>query len=169
MTIMIVNGRIGRDAELKYTSDGTAFAGFNVAYNYGRKGDDGNRPSQWVQCTMWGKQAEALCSYLTKGTGVLVTLEDVHINEYQKNDGTTGSALRGRVLKFEFGMNAPKQDGQQTQQPQQQQQRPVQQAQQQQPQQQQQQSYQAASQGGYGDMDDDIPFAPYFSRNGYAF
>ena len=131
MTIMIVNGRIGRDAELKYTSDGTAFAGFNVAYNYGRKGDDGNRPSQWVQCTMWGKQAEALCSYLTKGTGVLVTLEDVHINEYQKNDGTTGSALRGRVLKFEFGMNAPKQDGQQAQQqapqqaPQQHQQRPI--------------------------------------------
>lgn len=137
MTIMIVNGRIGRDAELKYTNDGTAFANFNVAYNYGRRGDDGNRPSQWVQCTMWGKQAESLCSYLTKGTGVLVTLEDVHINEYQKNDGTTGSALRGRVLKFEFGMNAPKQDGQQAQQqaPQQQQRPP-------QPQQP-QQSYQA--------------------------
>ena len=151
MTIMIVNGRIGRDAELKYTNDGTAFANFNVAYNYGRRGDDGNRPSQWVQCTMWGKQAESLCSYLTKGTGVLVTLEDVHINEYQKNDGTTGSALRGRVLKFEFGMNAPKQDGQQTQQqaPQQQQRPP-----------QPQQSYQAPNyqqQGSGPNLDQDDP------------
>ena len=158
MTIMIVNGRIGRDAELKYTSDGTAFAGFNVAYNYGRKGDDGNRPSQWVQCTMWGKQAEALCSYLTKGTGVLVTLEDVHINEYQKNDGTTGSALRGRVLKFEFGMNAPKQDGQQAQQKDPQQQRPAQQPQQQAPQQQRQHQAQNYAAASMGDMDDDIPF-----------
>lgn len=138
MTTMTVNGRLGRDAELKYTADGTAFAGLNVAYNYGRRDAGGNRPTQWIQGTVWGKQAEALLPHLTKGAGVVMTLEDVHIHEYQKNDGTTGNQLRGRVIKFEFGMNAPRQQDSQQQVPQQQsKQRPPQQ------QQSQQQNYQA--------------------------
>lgn len=148
MTTMTVNGRLGRDSELKYTSEGMAYLSLNVAYNYGRRDGEGNRPTQWVQATMWGKQAEALSPHLTKGSGVLLTLEDVHINEYQKSDGSTGSALRGRVIKFEFGMNSPRSDSNQQQsapQPTQQQQQPVQQ-QVQQPVQ--QRNYQAETNGG---------------------
>lgn len=133
MSTMTVNGRLGRDAELRHTSDGTAYAPLNVAYNYGRRDGDGKRPTQWIQATLWGRQAEALIQYLEKGTGVVLTVEDVHIHEYQKNDGSTGSQLQGRVIKFEFGMNAPSSGSKTQSQPQQQ--APAQQ--------QQQQNYQA--------------------------
>lgn len=159
MTVMIVNGRLGRDAELKFIQSGTAVAELAIAYNYGRKGDDGNRPTQWVRASLWGKQAESLTPYLTKGAGVVVTLEDVHVRSYQKSDGTAGSSLEGRVIKFDFAAGA---GGAQSQNQAPQNQQPRAQAP--------QQNYQAANYdgGGMGDMEGDIPFAPLFARNAYC-
>lgn len=167
MTTMTVIGRLGRDCELKYTDNGTVLTELSIAYNYGRKDGNGDRPTQWVRGTMWGKQAEALVSYLTKGAGVGVTLEDVHVREFDRNDGTRGHSLEGRVIKFEFlgGRNDAQQGGQQYQQPVQQPQggnHPPQQQnrQQAQPQQAPNQAQQAPwpTDGGVGSMNDDIPF-----------
>ena len=57
---------LGRDAEVKATTTGTAMVSMALAYNYGRKDADGKKPSQWVRASMFGKQAEALIPYLTK-------------------------------------------------------------------------------------------------------
>ena len=66
-----------------------------VAYNYGRKGEDGKKPSQWVRASMFGKQAETLAPYLTKGKQVSLVIRDLHIATFQKQDGTTGTSLEG--------------------------------------------------------------------------
>ncbi|WP_010486854.1 single-stranded DNA-binding protein [Pseudomonas sp. S9] len=65
-------GRIGRDAELRYTSgqNPTAVCSIPVAVDYGRKGEDGNKPTQWYEVTRWESKAEALATYLTKGKQV---------------------------------------------------------------------------------------------------
>lgn len=83
---MILTGqlRLGRDVEIRYTADGSAVANFNGAYSYGRKGNDGKAPVQWVRCTLWGRQAEALSQWLVKGSAWNVTLDDVHLEEHQK-------------------------------------------------------------------------------------
>ena len=60
-------GRIGRDAELRFTAAGDAVCSVPVAVDYGRKGQDGKKPTQWYEVTLWGKQAEGLAEYLTKG------------------------------------------------------------------------------------------------------
>lgn len=101
MTTMTVNGRIGRDAEIRYTANNTAVCNIAVAYNYGRKDEQGNRPSQWVEAALWGAQAESLTQYLVKGACISVVLRDVHIEEYEGKNGT-GTKLVGTVVDFEF-------------------------------------------------------------------
>ena len=94
--------RIGRDAEVRYTTAGDAIASFSGAFNYGRKGDDGKRPSQWVRFSLFGKRAEALSAYLVKGAQVFVTASEPHINEFAKKDGSTGVSFEARVDDIEL-------------------------------------------------------------------
>lgn len=141
--------RIGRDAELRYTpgNNSTAVVNLALACDYGRKGDDGRRPTQWVEASLWGKQAEALAPYLLKGQQVLVTVDDIRIEEYQ-SQGATRSKLVGRISSIKLVGSAPQ--GQQQGQPHPQAQAARQPAPRQQPAQNQQTDYDS--------FDDDIPF-----------
>ena len=93
--------RIGRDVVLRYTAQGEAVAGLSLAFSYGRKGEDGKQPTQWVDAALWGKRAEALAPYLAKGHQLGVTLEDVHIETYQGSNGE-GHKLVARVLDVQL-------------------------------------------------------------------
>ena len=139
-------GRVGRDVELRYTPSGMAVAAIALAYEYGRKDQQtGNKPTQWIEVTMWGKTAEALSQYLTKGKQVFIEAKDVHIQTYDKNDGTPGFKLAAEFVGIKFAYDG--QGQQQSQAPaQQQQQRPAQ-----------QQSQQAAP-ASYDEFDSEIPF-----------
>lgn len=145
--------RLGKDAEVRFTPSGQQVANLALAFNYGRKGDDGNRPTQWVDASLWGDRAEKLAPYLTKGQTVYVMLEEPHIETYEGKNGT-GAKMVARVASIEFA--GSKQDGQQQSQRQQSapdNPRPPQQSA---PRPQQG----SGGGGGFGDFDDDIPFAP---------
>lgn len=101
MAKLIGLARLGRDAEQRYTAGGDAVANLALAFNYGKK-QDGKQPTQWVDASLWGKRAEALSQYLTKGTAIVVTLSDVHVEEFQRKDGGQGSKLVARVDDLEF-------------------------------------------------------------------
>ena len=94
--------RIGRDTELRHTAQGEAIANLSLAFNWGRKGADGKTPTQWIEGALWSKRAEALAQHLVKGVSVMVTLNDVHIEEFTKKDNTIASKLVGRVAEIEF-------------------------------------------------------------------
>lgn len=88
--------RLGRDAELRYASTGMPVANFSGAYDHGRKGEDGRRPTQWVECAIWGDRAEKLMPYLLKGQQVFVC-GDAHVETYERRDSGTGVKLVVRV------------------------------------------------------------------------
>jgi single-strand DNA-binding protein len=115
-------GRIGRDAELRYTPNGDAVINLALACDYGRKGEDGNRPTQWVDATLWGKQAEAMAPYLIKGQQVYFTMDDAHIETYAKTGGGEGFKLTGKIIVIKFAGSPPQAAGNQQQAPQQRQQ-----------------------------------------------
>ena len=100
-------GRIGRDTEVRFTPGGDAVANLAIACEYGRKGQDGKRPTQWVDATLWGKQAEAMAPYLVKGQQVHFTIDDAHVETYKKSDGTDGVKLTGKVIIIEFAGSPP--------------------------------------------------------------
>ena len=67
---VIITGNVTRDAELRYTSTQKPVLGFTVACN--RQGQDGQSAADFFPVVLWGKSAEALEKYLTKGKRVLV-------------------------------------------------------------------------------------------------
>lgn len=70
---VIIVGRLTRDAELKYTSGGAAVAKFSLAVNRRRKqGDQWVDEANFFDVAAWGKMAENLNQYLTKGKQVAV-------------------------------------------------------------------------------------------------
>lgn len=114
--------RIGRDAEVRYTPQGEAVCNLSLAVNYGKKGGDGNRPTQWIDASLWGKQAEALAPYLTKGSVHCFVLSDIHIETYQGQSGQ-GHKLSARVDSVELGPRVDQAQGQEQHQQQQRKQR----------------------------------------------
>lgn len=107
--ILTGNVRLGRDGELKHTANGSAVVNLAGVYEYGRKGDDGKRPSQWIDAALFGKQAEALAPYLKKGAVLSLVLEDVHIETYQGKNGTQAK-LVGKAINVNFAPSQPAKD-----------------------------------------------------------
>lgn len=111
---MIGLARLGQDCETpRYTADGTAVVNLSLAFHYGLKAQDGSKPTQWIDAAMFGTRVEKLGQYLTKGSLILVALDDPHIEEFTRRDGTVGTKLVGRVASIEFTGRAPEQGGQQ--------------------------------------------------------
>jgi single-strand DNA-binding protein len=70
---VVLVGRLTRDAELKYTNNGTALSKFSLAVNRSiKRGDQWTDEVSFFDCTLWGKQAEAVSQYLTKGKQVAI-------------------------------------------------------------------------------------------------
>ena len=84
MKQLSIAGRIGRDAELRTLQSGTSACRFTVAVD-SRKGSE--KVTTWVACTIFGKRAEALAKFLTKGAAV-AAVGDLEVRTYQK-DGET--------------------------------------------------------------------------------
>ena len=137
---MKANGlaRIGKDAEVRYTPGGAAVANVSLAFTYGKKGDDGKRPTQWVDASLWGQRVESLAPYLTKGKQIVAYLEDVHIQTYTKGDGTQASKIAARIADLEFVTGGEQAESQPKPQPKPQ--------------------AAPAQDSGFDDMDGDIPF-----------
>ncbi len=93
--------RIGKDVEVRFLPSGDAVCNLALAFNYGKKGDDGKRPTQWVDAAMFGARAQALAPFLLKGGQIAVTIDDVHIETYQSAKGE-GSKLVGRISDVEL-------------------------------------------------------------------
>lgn len=126
--------RIGNEPVVRYTQDGKAVLDLSLAYNYGRKGQDGNYPTQWVKASLWGERGEKLQPYLRKGAQIFAQLADLHIQTYTKQDGSQGFDLRARIDNVQLiGDRKPDQAAPQQHAP-------------------------APAQTGMDGLDDDIPF-----------
>ena len=71
---VILVGNLGRDAELRYTPGGAAVATLSLATTEVFKDKEGQRKEQteWHRIVVWGKTAETLNEYLTKGKQIYV-------------------------------------------------------------------------------------------------
>lgn len=144
--------RLGKDAELRYTQAGDPVLDLNLAYNYGRKDENGKQPTQWVRASLWGQRAEKVAQYMTKGKAIVAHVDDLHVREWNKDDGGTGYSLEGRLAHFEFAGGGRDEGNGQSQQ-----------ARQSPPRQQSPATGGGSSDGG-GGFDDDLPFLPIPTR-----
>ncbi len=76
--LQVYVGNVGRDPEMRYLENGSAVCSFSMALNDDYKDKDGNlveRPATWIRVTCWGKLAEIVNQYVSKGRQVLVKSE----------------------------------------------------------------------------------------------
>lgn len=99
-----IGGNLCRDAELRATASGMAVLTFSVAVNESRKnqqtGEYEDYPN-YVDCTMFGRRAESVSRYLTKGTYVALTGR-LHQNRWQNKDGQNRSKMEVAVDNIHF-------------------------------------------------------------------
>ena len=71
---VILVGNLGRDAEVRFTPGGAAVATLNMATTevWNDKSGQKQERTEWHRVSLWGKQAESLQDYLTKGKQIYV-------------------------------------------------------------------------------------------------
>jgi single-strand DNA-binding protein len=99
---VILVGNLGRDAEVRYTPSGAAVATLNLATTEVFKDREGQRKedTQWHRVILWGKTAETLRDYLTKGKQIYVEgrLQTRKWKDKDGNDKYTTEVKGDRVV-----------------------------------------------------------------------
>ena len=101
---VMISGNLTRDAELRTTPSGTAILNFGVAVNDRRRNQNGEWEdyANFVDCTMFGRRAEALQNYLKKGLKVAIEGR-LHYSTWEdRNTGQRRSKLDVTVDELEF-------------------------------------------------------------------
>lgn len=83
---VVLVGRLTRDPELRFTSNGTATATFNLAVNRNFTNQSGEREADFVNCVIWRKPAETLANYAKKGT-LLGVVGRIQTRNYENQQG----------------------------------------------------------------------------------
>ena len=100
MNKIIVSGNLVRDAELRFTPQGTPVAEFRMGVRDDMLKKRENR-SVFLDIVLFGQRAEALHKYLLKGKSILVEGRlDVRINKGQ--DGRTFTNIQVYANRLEF-------------------------------------------------------------------
>ena len=90
-------GRLTKDPETKETSGGM-IAKFSVACD----NDDRDKTTTFLNCTVFGKQAEFVAKYLTKGRLVEI------VGALKSNKGNDGNTYWGADISKVKGLDKPK-------------------------------------------------------------
>lgn len=130
MNSITITGQLGKDAEIRHLPKGDQVAQFSVADSQGK-----DKPAIWWNCSIFGKRAESLAPYLTKGQSVTV-IGQVTEREWQDKEGNKRKSMDIRVV--DVALQGGKKTGPDLSN------NPA--------------KAQPANPGSFADMDDDIPF-----------
>lgn len=79
-------GRLTKDPELKALGDNNVVAKFTIAVDRNYKDKDGKTPTDFIPCEAFGKTAEFVGNYLSKGRMISVSGE-MRVDQYQNEEG----------------------------------------------------------------------------------
>ena len=109
MNITILKGNICKDITLTFAQgSGTGIAKFSVAVSRMKKDD----PSDFFNCTAFGKTAELIAERLSKGSPILIT-GHLQTGSYTNKSDVKVYTTDVIVDKFDF-VGGKKEDGQET-------------------------------------------------------
>ena len=140
MNVVCLKGRLSRDPEVRYTDGGGAVAKFSLAVDRAFKKDGDDKTTDFISCISFGKTAEFVEKYFTKGMEMALR-GHIQTGSYTNRDGN--KVYTTDVICDSIEFCGSKKDNQQNQQVQRQ--APLQQPTYQQPQAQ----YQMPPQGQY--------------------
>ncbi len=95
---VILIGNLGRDPEIRYTQSGEPIANFTLATNEVWNDKSGQRQerTEWHRVEVFGKTAQVVRDYLTKGRQVYLE-GSIRYEEWTDKDGNKRNTTRVRV------------------------------------------------------------------------
>lgn len=106
---VVVVGRLTRAVDLRYTSNGTAYASFTLAVDRDFKNQNGERETDFINCVMWRKPAENLANYTKKGSLIGVSGR-IQTRNYENEKGQRVYVTEVLAEKFSFLESIKKDD-----------------------------------------------------------
>ena len=100
---VLMMGNLTRDPELKRTSSDMAVAQIGIAVNrrYKDKTGEMREETTFVDCEAWGRTAETMTKYLSKGKPVFIEGR-LKLDQWQDKDGNNRSKLKIVIENFQF-------------------------------------------------------------------
>ena len=96
-----VVGRLTKAVDLRYTSNGTAYASFTLATDRDFKNQNGEKETDFINCVMWRKPAENLANYTKKGS--LIGIEGrIQTRNYDNQQGQRVYVTEVLAERFHF-------------------------------------------------------------------
>ena len=91
MNVIAISGNISKDAEIRYTTTGDPVANFSIADNQGK-----DKEAIFWNAGLYGKRAESLSKFLTKGQSVTIS-GTISTNKYLDKNGIERIGYNVRV------------------------------------------------------------------------
>lgn len=113
MNIVIIKGRLVRNPDFRQTQSGISVCRFSVAVD-GFKDKDGNKQTDFIECTAWRNNAEFVSRYFSKGQEILVE-GNLKNSNYEDQNGVKHYSYNVSVTHVHFC--GSKSDNQQSGQP----------------------------------------------------
>lgn len=101
MNKVILIGNLTRDPELSSTPSGVSLCRFSIAVNRPYTQGDGEKKTDFFNCTAWRGMAENVAKYCKKGNKVAIE-GSVQIRTYEDNNGQQRTAVDVICSNVEF-------------------------------------------------------------------
>ncbi len=100
---VLLMGRLTRDIELRHTPSNQPVANIGLAVNHHYTTREGEKKEDtaFVDCEAWGRQAEVMSQYLSKGRPVFVEGR-LKLDQWQDKEGGNRSKLKVVIENFQF-------------------------------------------------------------------
>lgn len=96
-----LQGKLGKDIDLKYTQSGKAVGTTSIAVDRDFKNASGEKETDWVNIVFWGKISETVANYFRKGDEILV-VGRIQTRSYEDNSGGRKYVTEVVADKFSF-------------------------------------------------------------------
>ena len=98
MNLVVLNGRLVRDPELKFGQSGKAYSRFSIAVErpFSSSADKNSQTADFINCVAFGKTAEFIGEYFRKGRKILLNGR-LQMDQYE-------SVLNSENLKLHLQM-----------------------------------------------------------------
>lgn len=101
MNIAVLQGRLTKDVEVRYTDTGKVIANFTLAVNRPFADKDGQREADFIPVVLWNKTAEAAGNNVHKGDRLAV-IGRIQVRNYTDKNGAKRYVTEVVGDKIEF-------------------------------------------------------------------
>ena len=98
---VVLVGRLVKDPELRVASNGVSFLPFTIAVDNKTKETDGTRGTMFLNCIIFGEQADNMVTY-TKKCSLIAVDGSLNQRNFVRQDGSRGKEIEAVVDSITF-------------------------------------------------------------------